>query len=66
MKGEDWYIDPTGKPVFRAHFLAFGHFSEGLARTVQSGKAGFIDREGKLVIPRSFDSADDFSEGLRW
>jgi hypothetical protein len=64
MNGEDWYIDRTGKRVFRAPFLASGHFSEGLASTIQGGKVGFIDREGKLVIPRSFDSADDFSEGL--
>ena len=60
--GEDWYIDTTGKRIFRAN--GSGRFSEGLASTVRNGKAGFVNREGKVVIPPSFDSADHFSEGL--
>jgi hypothetical protein len=62
--GEDWYIDASGKRVFRVDFLSSGRFSEGLASSVKDGKAGFVNREGKLVIPRSFDSAEAFSEGL--
>jgi len=36
----------------------------GLYSVVVDGKAGFIDRTGALVIPASYDSAADFSEGL--
>jgi WG containing repeat len=30
----------------------------------KDGKSGFIDRTGKIVIPITFDSANDFHEGL--
>lgn len=39
-------------------------FSEGLAKVTVHGKAGFIDRSGKLVIPARLKDAGQFSEGL--
>ncbi len=52
MNGEDWYIDPSGKRIFPAHYLSTGTFSEGLVSIHGNIKAGFADREGRLVIPR--------------
>jgi hypothetical protein len=34
-----------------------------LARVVINGLYGYIDREGRLVIPPQFESARNFSEG---
>jgi hypothetical protein len=62
MNGEEWYIDTTGKKMFRAY--DGGHFSEGLAVFSIRHKAGFINREGRVTIPPTFESADNFSEGL--
>ena len=39
------------------------YFSEGLARTIRSGKIGFIDRSLSEVIPPSWDFAFPFNEG---
>ena len=39
-------------------------FSEGLAVTEQEGKYGFVDRDGRTVIPFRYDWADAFDEGL--
>jgi hypothetical protein len=38
----------------------------GLYRFREKGKAGFMDRFGRTVIPAQFDDALDFSEGLAW
>ena len=73
------YMNKAGKYVIRLNeagseieFLL--GFSEGLARvsmrprhadgSVGPSKYGYIDHSGKWVIPRSFDAADDFHEGL--
>jgi hypothetical protein len=44
-----------------------GHYQQdtgGLYRRIVNGKAGFMDRAGKMVIQPQFDDAQDFSEGL--
>ncbi len=45
-----------------------GSFSLGRAkvRDVRTGKSGYVDRSGRVVIPPSFDIAGDFTEGLAW
>ena len=41
-----------------------GKYSEGLAIVVDSnGKYGFIDEDGKVVVPCKWELASDFSEG---
>lgn len=40
-----------------------GHFGEGLAPVKKNGKWGFIDKEGKVVIPFQYDYAWGFNEG---
>jgi hypothetical protein len=58
------YIDLKGKTVFTVD--GYGkEFHEGLA--VFRGHTalhGYIDRQGKVVIPAAFDEAYDFHEGL--
>lgn len=39
-------------------------FSEGLAAVKQGGKWGYIDTDGKTVIPFQYDLAHSFKEGL--
>lgn len=40
------------------------NFSEGLARVRLNNKYGFIDKQGKVIIPIKYDYVDTFSEGL--
>jgi hypothetical protein len=39
-------------------------YKNGLGKIRYSGKFGFIDHTGKVVIPDTFDKAEDFNEGL--
>jgi hypothetical protein len=41
-----------------------GNFSQGLAPVKVGEKWGYINKQGKFVIPPKFTCADDFSEGL--
>ena len=40
-------------------------FSKGLAAVKFNGKWGYIDTTGKVVIPLKYDSARDYSRGLK-
>jgi WG containing repeat len=74
--GKYWkygYIDTTGKMVIAAKYdggddpLLWGnsYFSQGMAAVRQNDKWGYINREGKTVIPfRRVYSADRFNEGI--
>src|SRR6266851_5143804 len=64
LSGKTDYIDRTCKKVIVQNGYA-GNFSEGLAVVSSNdGKYGYMDRCGKLVIPYTFQGAEDFSEGL--
>lgn len=58
-------IDETGRMVIppATSHTRYGDFHEGLAK-FSGGGWGFIDREGRIVIPAKFYEAADFSEGL--
>jgi hypothetical protein len=66
------YIDKTGDQVLRLPApggqqdcaSAWGDFTDGLSRWLFGKKYGFIDRNGKTVIPPQFDLTYGFSEGL--
>ncbi len=65
------YIDKSGNTVieFAKGVSEAGQFSEGLAAvrmygSVSSGKLGYIDRSGTLVIPYQFAVGGAFHEGL--
>ena len=56
------------KAFFYGFHFAQGSFSEGLAAVrigdEESGKWGFIDKQGKMVINPQFGNFSDFREGL--
>ncbi len=67
------FIDTSGEVVIDVtRYTYTGHFSEGLASVAevvgrggkQVKKIGFINREGKVVIPPAYDRVGEFSEGL--
>lgn len=56
-------IRPTARLLLKYDFI--GQFSEGLAEAKLNGKAGFVDKSGKEVIPLiKYDMVESFSEGL--
>lgn len=71
-----FFIDKTGKQIYpslaRSPKTSFTNpdesrsFSEGLSAYCDfvSGKWGFYDENGKLVIPTIYEKVGDFSEGL--
>ena len=62
------FIDRRGKEVINlgADYTMAQHFSEGLAAVQKksTGKWGFINKKGKLVIDAKFNLVFFFSEGL--
>ena len=55
---------PTAPKV--AGYEICGVFADGraLVRSSESRNFGYINPEGRVIIPAHFESADDFSEGL--
>ena len=65
LTSDGWYYvraDGRNAPVV-TYDNGPDYFSEGLARTVRSGKIGFIDKSLSVVIPPSWDFAFPFTEG---
>ena len=63
---EGWaYIDEAGRIVIRPLAVDNGpdYFSDGVARFKRSGKVGFFDPRGKVVIQPGYAHAMPFSEG---
>jgi len=66
------YIDKNGDQVVRPPApsgkqdcaSAWGDFTDGLSRWLFGKKYGFIDRNGKTIIPPQFDLTYGFGEGL--
>lgn len=59
------YFDVAGNEVlpFSNKYESYGNFTEGLARVLFNEKWGFIDRQGKEVIPPQFHYTDEFADG---
>jgi len=60
-------IDTAGKQVIEPKYPFADNFHQGMAAVHEdgiTGKYGFIDRRGKLVIAAAFDEAGSFAEGL--
>jgi hypothetical protein len=65
--GPSGYIDHTGKFAFPPLFSFVEPFQDGLAlaTSLETGKMGFINRQGKWVIePTQYEDAHSFREGL--
>lgn len=58
--------DRQGRLLYRPFAFDNGadEFSEGLARFVEGGKVGFVNRKGEKVIPARFDFATSFNYGI--
>lgn len=41
-------------------YSSIGDFAGGLSRVVKDGKVGYIDQQGKVVIPLEFENLEDF------
>ena len=64
--GDIWYIfDKTGNVKARLKDYRFvSGFSEGFAQVTKDGKYGFVDKNGKDVVPPIYDDVQDFNEGF--
>lgn len=65
VAGELYFALPSGRtaPAF-AFDNGLDYFVEGLARSVSDGKFGFVDQKLELVIPRTWDFAFPFENGV--
>ncbi len=66
-RGDESYVDTTGKQAFEGDFRDASSFSEGLAAVwVADGErqGGYIDTTGRMVIAPQFDVAGPFRNGL--
>ena len=54
----------SGKLLKEKGYEAIEDFHEGLAKVKKDGKWGYINKEGREVIPCKYDFAEGFSEGL--
>lgn len=60
-----FYINRSGKTASTIYFdNGPDYFVEGLARTTQNGKMGFIDTNLEVVIPPTYDFATPFHNGI--
>ena len=58
----EFYVKKNGI-VTSKKYDAVWDFSEGLAKVELNDKYGFINKEGKEIVPCKYDSIDDFFEG---
>jgi hypothetical protein len=65
LKGKYFFINHGGERV-TPEFDGLFHFNENLAAAIVGNKVGYIDRNGKFVLPPNYDGSSgiDFSEGL--
>lgn len=63
--GKPFYIDKEGRKPFEVHFPQIFAFNNGRAQIrTSSGKTGFINRQGEIVIDTVFTFINPFIEGL--
>lgn len=60
-----YYINKSGAKAIEGPFFEAGVFSEGLAAVMtESGKWGYVDKTGKMVVQSQFDWAGEFVGSL--
>lgn len=63
----DYYygaIDKTGKLAITDTFSFLGNCRDGLLNFKQNNKYGYLDKQGKVVIPAMYQNAATFANGL--
>lgn len=65
LTGAIYYVHKSGATA-QTHYIDNGpdYFSHGLARYINKGKYGFIDKELNITIPATYDYAAPFENGL--
>ncbi len=64
-KGDLWgYASPDKSIIIKPEYEEAQRFYEGFAAVKKGGKFGYIDKEGKVVIPFKFYSAKPFQFGF--
>lgn len=63
IESKRFFIDKSGEEVLTAG-KEWDVFQEGLARITRNNKTGFVNKEGKEVIPCKYDGAAMFCEGM--
>lgn len=58
-------FDRKGNLLYQSFFYDNGpdYFQEGVRRFVKNGKVGFVDRDGKIIIPAQHDFVTPFNYG---
>ncbi|HAX41125.1 MAG TPA: hypothetical protein DCY80_01040 [Solibacterales bacterium] len=62
--GQCGYVDQTGSIRISAQFSQCGDFQENVARVVQAGKWGLVDRHGAWISRPAFDAISEFNGPL--
>jgi hypothetical protein len=60
LDGEQFYIDQHGKHVCDI----LDNYHEGIARAKKGTKIGYVDTEGRVIIPTEYDYGTHFSQGM--
>ncbi len=63
VEGRWSLVDRNGILLTAVPYDWLGECSEGMVLAVRAGKCGFVDVEGREVIPCVYDDASSFSEG---
>ena len=59
-----YILNQDGKPISNETYSYIGEFSEGLFLVEKSGKFGYIDKKGAIVLPFIYDQASKVMNGV--
>lgn len=58
------FVNKKGEKAFHSDFTDAKSFNEGMAAASELGKWGFIDSDGKWVIPPTYNNVQSYSDGV--